>query len=249
MHYLLQTEFWLSLITLTLLEVILNADNIIFIVTASSRLPKQQQALARKLGLLVAAVSRIGFLSALFFATTLTTPFLHIGSWPITINNVVLILGGLFLVINPALEISAWHTFKEDKKHKHFAQFGAVIMQIMFVDIVFSIDNVVTAIGIAKMYLAMIGSIIIAMILMVVASDFLSRLVDKHPKLKIIGLCYLMWIGGVLVIRGFGIEISSGYIYLPLAFVILTQSILAYTKPGVVEEPHQEDPTFLEIQN
>jgi len=230
MPHLLNPEFWLSLLTLTFLEIILNADNIVFIVAASSRLPKQQQALARKLGLLVAAVSRILFLSALFFATKLTDPFFYIGSWPITINNIVLILGGLFLVINPALEIRAWQSFKEEKQRKNYAKFSAVITQIMFVDIIFSIDNVVTAIGIAKLYIAMIGAIVLAMIAMVVASDFLSKLVDKYPKLKIMGLCYLMWIGGVLVIRGFGIEISSGYIYLPLAFVIFVQAALSYTQ-------------------
>lgn len=226
----LNPEFWLSLLTLTFLELILNADNIVFIVAASSRLPKNQQALARKLGLLVAAVSRILFLSALFFATTLTSPFFYIGSWPITINNIVLILGGLFLVINPALEMREWQSFKQEKKRKNFAKFSAVIIQIMFVDIVFSIDNVVTAIGVAKLYLAMISAIVLAMIAMVIASDFLSKLVDKYPKLKIIGLCYLMWIGGVLVLRGFNIEVLSGYIYLPLAFVIFAQAALAYTK-------------------
>ena len=189
MQHLLHPEFWLSLITLTLLEIILNADNIIFIVAATSRLPKQQQALARKLGILVAAVSRVLFLSALFFATTLTHPFGYVGSWPITINNIVLILGGLFLVINPALEIRALQAFKEEKQHKHFANFSAVLVQILFVDVVFSIDNVVTAIGIAKVYLAMIAAIVLAMIGMVVASDFLSKIVDKYPKLKIIGLC------------------------------------------------------------
>lgn len=230
MPYLLNPEFWLSLITLTFLEIILNADNVVFIVATSSRLPKHQQAIARKLGLLVAAVSRILFLSALFFATKLTDPFFYIGSWPITINNIVLILGGLFLVINPALEIRACQSFKEEKQRKNFANFSAVMAQIMFVDIIFSIDNVVTAIGIAKLYFAMIGAIVLAMITMVVASNFLSKLVDKYPKLKIIGLCYLMWIGGVLMIRGFGIEVSGGYIYLPLAFVIFTQAALAYTK-------------------
>lgn len=223
-------EFWLSLITLTFLEVILNADNIVFIVAASSRLPKQQQALARKLGLLVAAGSRIAFLSALFFATTLTEPFFHIGAWPVTINNVVLILGGLFLVVNPALEIRACRTIKEEKQRKKFANFTAVVTQIMFVDIVFSIDNVVTAIGIAKIFLAMVTAIILAMIIMVAASDLLSRIIDKHPKIKIIGLCYLIWIGGVLVVRGLGFEISGGYIYLPLAFVIFTQAVLGYTR-------------------
>ncbi len=230
MPYLMTPEFWLSVVTLSFLEIILNADNIVFIVSASSRLPKHQQALARRLGLLVAAVSRILFLSALFFATTLTHPLFYIGSWPITINNVVLILGGLFLIINPALEIRACHTHKEEKERKNFANFTAVIVQIMFVDIVFSIDNVVTAIGIAKIYLAMISAIVIAMIVMVIASDILSKIIDKHPKIRIIGLCYLMWIGGVLIARGLGCDVSSGYIYLPLAFVIFTQAILGYTK-------------------
>lgn len=230
MLHLSNPEFWLSLLTLTFLEVILNADNIVFIVAASSRLPKQQQALARRLGLLVAASSRIAFLGALFFATTLTDPFFYIGAWPVTINNVVLILGGLFLVINPAFELHAHHKNKKEKQRKQFANFTAVITQIMFVDIVFSIDNVVTAIGITKIFLAMICAIILAMLIMVIASDFLSRLIDKHPKIKIVGLCYLMWIGGVLVIRGFGFDISSGYIYLPLAFVIFVQATLSYTK-------------------
>ncbi|MCD8500012.1 MAG: hypothetical protein LRY43_02840 [Gammaproteobacteria bacterium] len=118
MHYLLSPEFWLSLTTLTFLEIILNADNIVFIVAASSRLPKQQQALARKIGILVAALTRILFLSVLFFATTLTKPLYFIGAWPVTINNLVLIVGGLFLIINPAREITALRTFKEEKKNK-----------------------------------------------------------------------------------------------------------------------------------
>lgn len=230
MQHFLHPEFWLSLITLTFLEVILNADNIVFIVAASSRLPKQQQVLARRLGLLVAAASRIVFLSALFFATKLTDPFFYIGSWPVTINNIVLILGGLFLVVNPFLEIRACRSHHEEKQRKQFANFTAVVTQIMFVDIVFSIDNVVTAIGIGKTFLAMIIAIILAMIIMVIASDALSRIIDKYPKIKIIGLCYLIWIGGILVIRGLGFEISSGYIYLPLAFVIFTQALLGYTR-------------------
>lgn len=230
MHYLLSPEFWVSLTTLTFLEIILNADNIVFIVAASSRLPKQQQAAARKIGIFVAALSRILFLSALFFATTLTKPLYFIGSWPLTINSIVLILGGLFLIINPAREIAALRTFKEEKKMKHYAHFSSVIIQIMFIDIVFSIDNVVTAIGIAKEYIAMIAAILLAMIAMVAASNSLSRIIDKYPKFKIIGLCYLIWIGGVLVIRGLGYDVTGGYIYLPLAFVVFTQMILDYAR-------------------
>ena len=231
MSALFHLDFWLSLLVLTLLEVILNADNIIFIVAASSRLPRHQQALARKLGLVVAAVSRVLFLSALFFATTFAAPLFYVGTFPVAINNFVFMLGGLFLIINPALEIRQLRLIKESKQQrKHFSKFGAVVAQIMFVDIVFSIDNVITAIGISKFYLAMIGAIVIAMLAMVIASNPLSKLVDKYPKLKVIGLSYLILIGIVLVTRGFGYEISSAYIYLSLAFVIFTQGMLAYTR-------------------
>lgn len=230
MIHFLNFEFWLSLATLTFLEVILNADNIVFIVTASSRLPRKQQAFARKLGLFVAALSRILFLSVLFYATTLTKPFYYIGSYALTINNLVLILGGLFLIINPALDLRSHQADKEKGKRKTFANFTAVIIQIMFVDIVFSIDNVVTAIGVAKTLLPMIIAIILAMMIMVMASNILSRIIDAYPPIKIIGLCYLMWIGGVLVLRGLNIEVSGGYIYLPLAFVTFTQAMIRFTR-------------------
>lgn len=232
MSIFLHADFWLSLLVLTVLEIILNADNIIFIVAASSRLPRHQQALARKVGLLVAAVSRVLFLSILFFATTMAAPLFHIGQMPIAINNIVFVLGGLFLIINPLLELKQLRLMKEnaEQKRKSFAKFGAVVAQIMFVDIVFSIDNVLTAIGVAKFYLAMIGAIIIAMVAMVIASKALSQLIDKYPKIKVIGLSYLILIGVVLVARGVGYEISSAYIYLSLVFVVFTQGMLAYTR-------------------
>ncbi|MCD8542842.1 MAG: hypothetical protein LRY69_05485, partial [Gammaproteobacteria bacterium] len=164
------------------------------------------------------------------FCDNVNQTLVFIGAWPVTINNLVLIVGGLFLIINPAREITALRTFKEEKKIKHYANFSSVIIQIMFIDIVFSIDNVVTAIGIAKLYSAMIAAILLAMIAMVAASNTLSRIIDKYPTFKIIGLCYLIWIGGVLVIRGLGYDVSGGYIYLPLAFVIFTQMILGYAR-------------------
>ncbi len=223
-------DFWMSLLVLTLLEVILNADNIIFIVAASSRLPKEQQALARKLGLLVAAGSRIAFLSLLVFATTFTQALFYIGDHGVSINDIVLVLGGAFLIVNPFLEIYELRAMKEAKKLKSYAKLSTVILHIMFIDIVFSIDNVVTAIGVAQTYLAMICVIIIARLFMLIASNFLTRVVDKYPKLKVIGLSYLVLIGLVLVARGFGLDIPGAYIYLPLGFVVFTQAMLIYTR-------------------
>ena len=230
MDLLFHLDFWMSLLVLTLLEIVLNADNIIFIVSASSRLPREQQALARKLGLLVAAGSRIAFLSLLVFATTFTQALFYIGDHNVSINDIVLVLGGAFLIINPFMEIYELRAMKEANKLKSYAKLGAVILQIMFIDIVFSIDNVVTAIGVAQTYLAMVGAILIAMIFMLIASNFLSRLVDAYPKLKIIGLSYLVLIGLVLVARGFGFDVPSAYIYLPLGFVVFTQAMLIYTR-------------------
>ena len=226
----LHLDFWISLLVLTLLEMTLSADNIIFIVTASSRLPKHQQALARKLGLIVAALSRFAFLSVLVFATTMVAPLFHIGTFPISINNLVLVFGGAFLIINPFLEIRELRVMKEEAKHKNYARLSLVVLQIMFVDIVFSIDNVITAIGVAQSYFAMVSAIIIATIFMLTASNALSALVDRHPKLKVIGLSFLVLIGAILVMRGFGFEISSTYIYVPFLFAAFTQGMLAYAR-------------------
>ncbi len=230
MNVIFHFDFWMSLLVLTLLEMTLSADNIIFIVTASSRLPKEQQALARKLGLIVAALSRFLFLSILFFATTMIAPLFHIGTFPVSVNNIVLVLGGAFLIINPFLEIHELRVMKAEAKRKNYAKFSLVILQIMFVDIVFSIDNVITAIGVAQSYLAMVTAIVVATIFMLTASNALSKLVDSYPKLKVIGLSFLVLIGAILVLRGFGFEISSTYIYVPFLFAAFTQWVLAYAR-------------------
>lgn len=231
MHHLLQFEFWLSLLTLTLLEIILNIDNIIFIVAASSRLPQKKQALSRKVGLIGAAMMRILLLTTLFFAMSWTQPLFYFCTFPVALNNIILVLGGVFLVINPALELRASHNVSEGKKnYRSSVKFSLVILQIMFIDLVLSIDNVVTAIGVAKVYLAMVAAIIIAMIFMVIASSFLSHVVEKYPKLKTIGLSYLILVGLALVARGFNYEVPSMYLYLPLGFVIFSQLMLIYTR-------------------
>lgn len=141
-----------------------------------------------------------------------------------------MIFGGIFLIINPGIEIYALRQANtKEKKHSRYTRFSTVLIQIILLDIVFSIDNVVTAIGVAKIYSAMVIAILLAMTIIVLASNMLSKAVDKHPKLKVLGLGYLILIGVVLVMRGFHEEISSMYLYAALGFVIFSQLLLVYT--------------------
>lgn len=230
MSALLSPEFWLSLITLTLVEVTLSADNIVFIVTASGRLPAHQQKLARKIGLIVAMCTRIAFLSLIFAATHMSKPLADIGSLSISFRDLIFLIGGGFLIINPLLEMREIRRMTESSyKAKHSA-FFLVIAQIALMDIVFSIDSVITAVGLSNHYAVMITAIVIATVFMLLASDYLAILINRYVILKIMALCLLVLIGTVLMLRGAHFEVSSAYIYTPFVFAVFTQAMLTYTK-------------------
>jgi len=230
MHSLFSPDIWLSFLVLTVLEITLSGDNIIFLVTATSRLPLHQQKSARKIGLILAMLSRIAFLSLLFSATKLIAPLFFIFSHSISFRDLIFLLGGAFLAVNPFLEIYEIRKMSEEKHTKKHRSYWLVLAQIMVVDIVFSIDSVVTALGVSHHYGVMVSAIMIATIFMLVASNWLARLVETHPILKILGLCFLTLIGIILVLRGLGLEVSSAYIYIPFVFVIFTQLMLIYAK-------------------
>lgn len=230
MAFLFDPDIWLSFIVLTILEITLSGDNIIFLVTASSRLPEHQQKSARKIGLILAMISRIAFLGLLFSATKLVEPLFHISSHGISFRDLIFLLGGAFLAINPFLEIHEIRKMNEEKKRKKHSSYCMVLLQIMIVDIVFSIDSVITALGVSDHYGVMVSAILIATLFMLVASNWLARLVEAHPILKVLGLCFLTLIGIILVLRGFELEVSSAYIYIPFMFVIFTQIMLSYAK-------------------
>jgi predicted tellurium resistance membrane protein TerC len=230
MNTLLNPEVWFSLITLTLVEITLSADNIVFIITASDRLRHNQQKLARKVGLIVAMSTRIAFLSLIFAATHLTTPLFNLGPFPISFRDLIFLFGGGFLIINPLLEMRELRKESEENHKAKHAKFLLVIIQIAIMDIVFSIDSVITAVGLSNQYWVMITAIIIATVFMLVASDYLARLVREYPIVKIMALCLLVLIGFILVLRGFEYHVSSAFIYAPFVFAVFTQAMLKYTK-------------------
>lgn len=221
MDWLNDPNAWLSLLTLTLLEIVLGVDNIIFISVLSGKLPAEQQGRARTVGLMLALVTRIMLLCSIFFLTKLTSVLfvMPLVGHGVTGKDLVLILGGLFLIWKSTHEI---HGSLEGEDHEVSsrvrATFGAVVTQIILIDIVFSLDSVITAVGMAQHIGVMITAVILAMIVMLVAAKSISDFVNRRPTIKMLALSFLLLIGVVLVADGLGQHIAKGYIYFAMAF-------------------------------
>jgi predicted tellurium resistance membrane protein TerC len=221
-------QIWISLTTLTLLEIVLGIDNIIFISILSGKLPADQQAKARRLGLGAALVTRILLLSALAWVVKLDKPFWEatLGSWHFAVSgkDLILIIGGLFLLAKSTHEIHEKLEGEDGEKTKRMAaSFGSVIVQIMLLDIVFSLDSVITAVGMAQQLGVMIAAVILAMIVMLIFVNQISAFVDRHPTIKMLALSFLILIGTMLVAEGFHQHISKGYIYFAMAFAVAVE--------------------------
>ena len=210
-----------GLLTLTALELVLGIDNIIFITILAGQLPRDQQPRARRLGLTVALVSRILFLLSIAAIMRLTTPLFPLFGREITGRDLILIIGGLFLIGKATFEI---HSKLEgaDGAHqaKKVASLGAVLMQIFLVDVIFSIDSVITAVGMVPQVSVMIIANVIALAVMLMAANAIGDFVDRHPTVKVLALAFLVMIGGNLFIEGFGYHVPKGYTYFAMAFAI-----------------------------
>ncbi|HMK42756.1 MAG TPA: TerC family protein [Dissulfurispiraceae bacterium] len=219
MEWLFDAHIWTALITLTVLEIILGIDNIVVISILTGKLPAQQQPKARQLGIGLAIVTRILFLLSLFWLSSLTTPLGTAFGHTISMRDLVLIGGGLFLLykatheIHDIMEIAA-----EERRPRVLAGFSAVVMQIMIFDIIFSLDSVITAIGMAQQIGVMIAAVIIAMLLMLLASGPISAFIEKHPSLKMLALSFLLMIGVTLIAEGLTLHIPKGYVYFAMGF-------------------------------
>ncbi|HEY0054155.1 MAG TPA: TerC family protein [Pedobacter sp.] len=238
MELLSNPEIWISLITLTLLEIVLGIDNIIFISILSSKLPKHQQKKARKLGLALAMITRILLLLSLNWVMRLTSPLFNPGEWigvtkegllekiAISGRDLILIIGGLFLIYKSTSEI---HEKLEGDEHQQEGgkvhTFTGVIIQILILDIVFSLDSVITAVGMADEILVMIAAVIIAVGVMMVSAGGISRFVNDHPTVKMLALSFLLLIGVSLLAEGFEQHIPKGYIYFAMAFSVLVEML------------------------
>lgn len=219
-------QVWVAFATLTALELVLGIDNIIFISILVDKLPKQQQERARRIGLFGAMFMRIGLLLILAWIAGLTAPLFSVFQHPVSGRDLVLIAGGLFLLwksvgeIHQSLEGIEGHASGAAK-----ATFAAIIVQIMLIDIVFSLDSIITAVGIVDQVAVMIAAVIASVALMMLFAGAIGRFVSAHPTIKMLALSFLVVVGVVLIAEGFGHHVPKGYIYSAMAFSVLVEML------------------------
>jgi len=223
----------IALLTLSALEIVLGVDNVVFIAILTGRLPRSQQALARRLGLTLALGIRIGLLFAITWIMGLTRPLFAILGHEFSGRDVILLAGGLFLIFKSTWEIydklEVQHT--ETGAARGRGPFAGVLFQILVLDIVFSLDSVITAVGMADNVAIMVAAMVIAMIVMLFSMGVISGFVERHPSVKILALAFQLLIGVMLVAEGFGQHVSKGYIYFAMAFSLLVELLnLRYRK-------------------
>ncbi|OGT80245.1 MAG: hypothetical protein A3J35_00260 [Gammaproteobacteria bacterium RIFCSPLOWO2_02_FULL_52_10] len=220
-------EGWIALVTLSTLEIVLGIDNIVFISILVRRLPEKQRKKGRQIGLLVAMITRLLLLFLLFWLAHLSVDLFTLFGQSFSMRDLVLIAGGLFLIWKSTVEI---HQHVEGHSEQHelkavTASFASVVAQIAIIDIVFSLDSVITAIGIADYVSVMAIAIIIAVIFMVFFVNLVSVFIDRHPTLRILALSFLLVVGLVLVADGFDLHIPRAYIYFSMAFSIFVETL------------------------
>jgi predicted tellurium resistance membrane protein TerC len=228
MEQLANPEIWIALATLTALELVLGIDNIIFISILAARLPPQQRDKARKVGILLAAVTRLGLLMVIAWIVGLTAPLFSLFGQAFSWRDLILIGGGLFLIGKATHEIhqkleGATETVTAGGAAT--ATFGAVIAQIMLLDIVFSLDSIITAVGMVEQRWVMVTAILASIVFMLLFARPIGEFVERHPTVKVLALSFLIMIGLVLVADGFGQHIPKGYIYAAMAFSVFVEMI------------------------
>ncbi|WP_207455862.1 TerC family protein [Azospirillum sp. SYSU D00513] len=213
-------QTWASLLTLTALEIVLGIDNIIFISIMASKLPAHQQHRARRVGLGMALITRLALLASIAWVATLTEPLFSVAGWEISGRDLILLVGGLFLLAKGTREIH--ESVEGDKEEGHGSakavSFTSVVVQIMFLDIVFSLDSVITAVGMAQHLEIMMAAVIIAVGVMLFASGPVGDFVSRHPTVKMLALSFLLLVGVALIADGLGFHIPKGYLYFAIAF-------------------------------
>ena len=237
-------NLWISLLTLTVLEVVLGIDNLIFISILSGKLPKTQQSRARRMGLGLALITRILLLLSLSWVMRLDTPF-----WQSTVlgavvslsgKDLILLLGGLFLIGKSTYEIHEKLEGVDGAKTDRMAPtFAAVVTQILLLDIVFSLDSVITAVGMVNRIPVMVAAVVIAMLVMLLFVNQISAFVDRHPTIKMLALSFLILIGTMLVAEGFGQHINKGYIYFAMAFSVAVEFLNIRMRKAQKVDLHQ----------
>ena len=246
MDWLTQPEAWIALLTLTVLEIVLGIDNVIFISILAGKLPAHQQGRARRLGLGLAMITRILLLASIAWMARLTTPLFAVLGHGVSGRDLILMGGGLFLMAKATYEIHGH--LEGEEGHAGSGLKGAfvrVIVQIMLLDIIFSLDSVITAVGMARQLPVMITAVIIAVLIMMWSADPVSEFVHRHPTIKMLALSFLLLIGVSLLAEGLGQHISKGYIYFAFAFSVFVEMLnlrlRARAAPMHLREAYVED--------
>jgi predicted tellurium resistance membrane protein TerC len=217
---------WVALFTLSVLEIVLGIDNVVFVSILAGKLPRDQRERARKLGMFLAMFIRIALLGAITWVMGLTATLFTLLGHDVTGRDLILIVGGLFLIAKSTHEIHL--KLEGDEEHgegRKAASFGGVIFQILLLDIVFSLDSVITAVGMAEHLAVMIIAVVIAVIVMMAAARVVSDFVERHPTVKMLALSFLLLIGMSLIGEGWGQHIPKGYIYFAMGFSVFVEAI------------------------
>ncbi len=231
-EWLTNPEILASLVTLTILEIVLGIDNIIFISIVASRLPREKQILAQRVGLGLALGMRVVLLSMIVWIAGLTAPLFSVMDHEVSWRDIILIVGGLFLLVKGTMEIHHHVEGDEEMKEgtKKAVTFGAVIGQILILDVVFSLDSVITAVGMADDLAVMISAVVIAIAVMMFAADPVSRFVNTHPTVKVLALSFLLLVGMALIADGLHYHIPRGYLYFAVAFSLGVECLNLWSK-------------------
>ena len=234
-------QIWASLLTLTVMEVVLGIDNIVFISVLVARLPAEQAKKARQIGLGLALIFRIALLSVLTLLVGLTAPIFSLFDDGFSWRDLILLAGGLFLLFKATHEIHKGIEHEEEgAKAPVAATFATVIAQIIVIDMVFSVDSIITAIGMAQQIGVMVAAVVIAMVVMYLASGTIARFIEQHPTTKMLALSFLMLIGVALIADGLGFHIPRGYIYFAMAFSAMVEiiNVMAKSRRRKANLPH-----------
>lgn len=226
-------QTWITLITLSAIEIVLGIDNLVFISIAVSKLPYEQREKARKFGIAVACISRIALLLTLAWLAGLTADLFTVFGHGISVRDLVLILGGGFLLVKGAAEIRdivQGEPESEDIDSKPMDAFWGVIAQIAVIDIVFSLDSVIAAVGMANQTPVMVAAILLAVAVMLLAANPIGRFIDHNPTIKMLALAFIVLVGVYLVLEGFGLHVPKGYIYFAMGFSALVETLNLWAK-------------------
>ncbi|RKQ41499.1 TerC family protein [Enterobacter sp. R1(2018)] len=216
---------WMALGTLTILEIVLGIDNIIFLSLVVAKLPKEQQQRARRLGLGAAMLMRLALLASIAWVIRLTTPLFTILGNEISARDLILLLGGLFLIWKASKEIHESIEGEEEGLKTNVHSFFGAIVQIMLLDIIFSLDSVITAVGLSDHLFIMMAAVVIAVGVMMFAARAIGDFVDRHPSVKMLALAFLLLVGFTLILESFDIHVPKGYIYFAMFFSIAVESL------------------------